>query len=62
MDLLYTTLKASEGIEIVVKDKNVANYKTGRDYRTGRCTSPPVSDTTGIVIILYLWKLQIPNS
>lgn len=27
MDLLYTTLKASEGIEIVVKDKN-CNYKT----------------------------------
>lgn len=32
MDLLYTTLKASEGIEIVVKDKNVANYKT--EHRT----------------------------
>lgn len=28
MDLLYTTLKASKGIEIVVKDKNVTNYKT----------------------------------
>lgn len=58
MDLLYTTLKASEGIEIVVKDKTLLTIRQS----TGRCTSPPVSDITGIVIILYLWKLQISNS
>lgn len=52
MDLLYTTLKASEGIEIVVKDKNFANCKT--EDGTMYFTAGPVNDTTGIVIILSL--------